>query len=261
MSMKLDLSKLTYGKQLTEAELAVLHYTVEHIDTALKLGVRGIARENFTSTSTVMRLSKKLGFNGFVDMYYKLLPAIRNVEENNQLTEPFVTQFYQSASLKESTLNAETYNSLCSTARLLYKNQQLLYIYGMGFCSMMSEYLAKKLLVLGVKCIYSSASDSIGIFENNLEDVGLVILFSRSGRSEHVLGRAVTAKENEIPLVSFTNHLDNPLTALSTHTICIEDDNPLDDRNMRPTLFFVKMLTLIELLIYEYHRISISTDA
>ena len=37
----------------------------------------------------------------------------------------------------------------------------------------------------------------------------------------------------------------------------VEDDNPLDDRNMKPTLYFAKTMMMIELLIYEYYRISI----
>lgn len=47
---------------------------------------------------------------------------------------------------------------------------------------------------------------------------------------------------------------------LKEHSDCVievEDDNPLDDRNMKPTLYFAKTMMMIELLIYEYYRISI----
>jgi len=71
--MNLDLNKLTCGVSLTDTEQAVLEYLLLHLDEALKLGVRGVAKANFTSTSTVMRLSRKLGYNGFIEMYYKLL--------------------------------------------------------------------------------------------------------------------------------------------------------------------------------------------
>lgn len=54
---------------------------------------------------------------------------------------------------------------------------------------MMANYLGKKLLVLGIKCILSDGADSIGIFENNMESIGVFIAFSRSGRSPHVLNR------------------------------------------------------------------------
>lgn len=65
--MEIDIEKLTCGIQLTDIERNVLEYLLTHLDQALKLGVRGVARENFTSTSTVMRLSRKLGYNGFIE--------------------------------------------------------------------------------------------------------------------------------------------------------------------------------------------------
>ena len=71
--MEIDIEKLTCGIQLTDIERNVLEYLLTHLDQALKLGVRGVARENFTSTSTVMRLSRKLGYNGFIEMYYRNL--------------------------------------------------------------------------------------------------------------------------------------------------------------------------------------------
>ena len=62
----------------------------------------------------------------------------------------------------------------------------------------------KKLLVLGIKCILSDGADSIGIFENNMESIGVFIAFSRSGRSPYVLNRVKTAEENSIFTVGFT---------------------------------------------------------
>ena len=69
-SMKLE--KLIQDKGLTGTEAAVLEYIVANLDHVLRDGVRGVARANFTSTSTIMRLAKKMGYGGFVDMCYKL---------------------------------------------------------------------------------------------------------------------------------------------------------------------------------------------
>ena len=68
----MELKKLIHGKKLTEAEQQVLSYILEHLDSALSEGVREIARKNYTSTSTIMRLAHKMGYAGFVDMCYKL---------------------------------------------------------------------------------------------------------------------------------------------------------------------------------------------
>lgn len=250
--MNLDLNKLTCTASLTDTERAVLEFLLTHIDEALKLGVRGVAKANFTSTSTVMRLSRKLGYNGFIEMYYKLLEAAGKGTPVYELNEGFLSHF-----AGDGNVSMENYRSLRLAAQRIHKTDQMVFIYGMGFSSMMAEYLAKKLLVLGIKCIFSDGADSIGVFENNLEDIGVFIAFSRSGRSPYVLNRVKMAEENSVFTMGFTNDGASPLKEYCSCVIEVPDDNPLDDRNMKPTLFFSKTITMIELLIYEYYQISI----
>ncbi|GAA6267423.1 MurR/RpiR family transcriptional regulator [Enterocloster alcoholdehydrogenati] len=250
--MNLDLNKLTCTASLTDTERAVLEFLLTHIDEALKLGVRGVAKANFTSTSTVMRLSRKLGYNGFIEMYYKLLGAAGKGTPVYELNEGFLSHF-----AGDGNVSMENYRSLRLAAQRIHKTDQMVFIYGMGFSSMMAEYLAKKLLVLGIKCIFSDGADSIGVFENNLEDIGCFIAFSRSGRSPYVLNRVKMAEENSVFTMGFTNDGASPLKEYCSCVIEVPDDNPLDDRNMKPTLFFSKTITMIELLIYEYYQISI----
>ena len=250
--MNLDLNKLTCTASLTDTERAVLEFLLTHIDEALKLGVRGVAKANFTSTSTVMRLSRKLGYNGFIEMYYKLLGAAGKGTPVYELNEGFLSHF-----AGDGNVSMENYRSLRLAAQRIHKTDQMVFIYGMGFSSMMAEYLAKKLLVLGIKCIFSDGADSIGVFENNLEDIGVFIAFSRSGRSPYVLNRVKMAEENSVFTMGFTNDGASPLKEYCSCVIEVPDDNPLDDRNMKPTLFFSKTINMIELLIYEYYQISI----
>ena len=250
--MEIDIEKLTCGVQLTDVERNVLEYLLKHLDQALKLGVRGVARENFTSTSTVMRLSRKLGYNGFIEMYYKLLGAVGGMNQGYEMNEGFISNFEG-----KKAVSLENYQNLRQLAEKIYETKDTVFIYGMGFSAMMASYLAKKLLVLGIKCILSDGADSIGIFENNMDSIGLFIAFSRSGRSPHVLNRVKTAEENAIYTVGFTHAGKSPLKEHCKCVIEVEDDNPLDDRNMKPTLYFVNTMMMIELLIYEYYRISI----
>ena len=184
--MEIDIEKLTCGIQLTDIERNVLEYLLTHLDQALKLGVRGVARENFTSTSTVMRLSRKLGYNGFIEMYYKLLGAVGGVSRGYEVNEDFVSHF-----AGKEAVSLENYQNLRRAAEKICATPDTVFIYGMGFSSMMANYLGKKLLVLGIKCILSDGADSIGIFENNMESIGVFIAFSRSGRSPYVLKKTL----------------------------------------------------------------------
>ena len=112
--MNLDLNKLTCTASLTDTERAVLEFLLTHIDEALKLGVRGVAKANFTSTSTVMRLSRKLGYNGFIEMYYKLLGAAGKGTPVYELNEGFLSHF-----AGDGNVSMENYRSLRLAAQRL----------------------------------------------------------------------------------------------------------------------------------------------
>ena len=251
-----DISKLTEGKNLTEIECTVLHYMIYHMDSMLKMGVRGVAKENFTSTSTIMRLTKKLGYNGFVDMYYKLLPLVEQAQDHVNTDLQFINSFCSNSILK--------YNSYEDIKEFAWRLCQLksgyVFLYATGFSAIPLEYLTKKLLVLGIKCIYSNGMDSIGVFENNLEHMEMLVVVSRSGETRWVADRVKTAAENGIYTVSFTNEAKNRVSSMTDMQFRIEDSNKLDDRNMMANTFFPNVIMLMELLIYEYHRVLQNMD-
>ena len=71
-----DIAKLFQGKELSESDQQLLAYIINNMDTVLQMGVRQIAKENYTSPASVIRLSKKLGYTGFIDLYYHVLPLV-----------------------------------------------------------------------------------------------------------------------------------------------------------------------------------------
>lgn len=249
-----DLAKLVQGRHLTETEEKVLYYIVKHIDEVLNMGVRQIAKANYTSTSTIMRLTKKMGYTGFVDMHYRLLPLVKRSDEVHQSDMQFIDR-----SSINTLLQYNTYEVIQEFSReLSLLNRKYIFIYATGFSAITAEYLYKKLLVLGKKCILASGVDSIGVFENNLEDMELFIVISKSGETRAVLDKLKTARENQIKTVAFTGDGDNRIGKLSDLWFQIEDSGKLDDRNMMANTFFPNVLLLFELLVYEYHRIVVN---
>nr|WP_314464278.1 MurR/RpiR family transcriptional regulator [uncultured Clostridium sp.] len=252
----MDISKLTEGKNLTEIEDTVLRYMISHMDSMLKMGVRGVAKENFTSTSTIMRLTKKLGYNGFVDMYYKLLPLVEQAQDYVNTDLQFINSFCSNSIFKYN-----SYEDIKEFARRLCQLKSgYVFLYATGFSAIPLEYLTKKLLVLGIKCIYSNGMDSIGVFENNLEHMEMLVVVSRSGETRWVADRVKTAAENGIYTVSFTNEAKNRVSSMTDMQFRIEDSNKLDDRNMMANTFFPNVIMLMELLIYEYHKVLQNMD-
>lgn len=246
--MQSDLSKLIKGYKLTSAEAAVLEAIFAHGPSARSIGVRGIAAECFTSTSTLMRLARKLGYQGFVDMCYQL-----PLEESPDTV--FVTR--QAGAIPdrvEFEVPAENREAIVDVARRLHRVGGSVHIYGCGYSSLLARYLSKKLLGLGVRVIFSSADDSISIFENNLDRTDSLIVVTRSGRTTRVLKRVEMAADEGIFTVAFTGNHDSPVRQGSDISIVASDENVLDDRNTEPSLFFARTLMLMEFLVDEYLR-------
>ncbi|WP_080843666.1 MurR/RpiR family transcriptional regulator [Cytobacillus gottheilii] len=244
----IDISKMTQGKNLTELDVQILQYIIHNIDHVLQKGVREIAKENFTSPATIIRLSKKMGYTGFVDLYYHLLPMINKAEnpKSNEIED------YLHISQKDFL----THNSLedfeMFITKVLNLKHKYIFIYATGFSAIAADYFYKKLLVLGRKTIFSSGTDSIGVFENNLEDIGALVVVSKSGETQLVINKLQAAKEHDIFTASFTKETENRVAELSDLNFKITDPNKLDDRNMLPSSFFPSLLLLFEFIFKQY---------
>ncbi len=244
----IDISKLIQGKNLTELDVQLLQYIIDNLDNVLQKGVRTIAKENYTSPATVIRLSKKMGYSGFVDMYYKLLPLVKKVDNpQNENIEDFLEITQGDFLTRNSLADIQTF-----IQRVLSLEQRYIFIYATGFSAIAAEYLYKKLLVLGRKTIFASGTDSIGVFENNLEDIGAFIVISKSGETQIVIDKLQAANEHDIFTVSFTKETDNRIAKLSHLNFKIMDHNKLDDRNMLPNRFFPSLMLFFEFIVKQY---------
>ncbi len=247
----MNLNKLTTGKGLTDTEQQVLAYIIEHLDTALSNGVRTIASANYTSTSTIMRLAKKMGYSGFVDMVYKLRPLIQEPQDMVDEEQNFIESFCTS-----SLLTYNTYSLLKTcTARMAEMEPNLIFIYATGFSATVGNYMARKLVNMGRRCIFASGEDSVGMFENNLEHMGMFFCISKSGETVMVREKIKTAKENGVFTVAVTGEQKNSVSQFADLWFRVEDLCKLDDLNTSPNTFFPQTMMLVELIAYEYLRI------
>ncbi|KRU30174.1 RpiR family transcriptional regulator [Clostridium sporogenes] len=102
----MDISKFIQNKGLTEIEIEVLNYMIDNINDINKMGVRGVAKNNFTSTSTIMRLAKKLGYSGFLEMQYNLLSLTKNELKDNLNDSSFIESLNMDSLLEENSTEA-----------------------------------------------------------------------------------------------------------------------------------------------------------
>lgn len=243
-----DLSKIVQGKSLTETEENVIKYILSNMDTVLEKGVRQIARENFTSPASIMRLSKKLGYSGFIDMYYQLLPLVQESEKES-ITDESLAGYNP----LEEILKVNDERDMKSFIALLKSSKsKYVFIYATGFSAIIGEYFYKKFLVCGQRVIFATGTDSIAILESNIDSIGMLLTVTKSGETQQVIEKMNYCKERGIPVVTFTNEMDNRAAELADVTLRVTDAEKLDDRNMSPNFFFSEILMLFEYLMRNY---------
>ncbi|MDU7442194.1 MAG: MurR/RpiR family transcriptional regulator, partial [Clostridium sp.] len=151
----LDITKLFGNVKLSQIEETILTYLIENIDICINKGIRSIAKDNFTSPSTIIRLAKKLGYSGFVELMYSL---------KNKLSTETLDTFFDG--INDKNIFNTNYDKACEDFIECIKDGNIL-ISGEGFSEIVSKYMYMKLLVLGKKSILSTFIDFDILFDNH----------------------------------------------------------------------------------------------
>lgn len=234
--MKFDIYKIADNYKLTETERQVLEYILKNIDDVLDKGVREIAQINYTSATTIIKLSKKLGYTGYIDMIYRLNFIVKNNEKNQKRTSD-ITSFIDE-------IDKNTIDSFIDS--LIKHRQDIIYITGTGFSSPIVDFFCRKMLVLGFKCI---KTNSYGVYDNNQIGGALVIGISKSGETESVTKVIDYATKNNLDIITFTGKASSHMAKQSTIHFFILDDKELDDRNITSNYFYARVMIVMEYLL------------
>lgn len=233
--MSFDISKLIEKYKLTETEIQVLSYILDHHQQVLNMAVRDVANENYTSAATVIKLSKKMGYTGYIDMVYRLNFLI----QNNRMNKKHCCDL-------TSFINLIPQNKLEQFIELIRANRKkLIIVSATGFSTPLAEYIERKLLVKGFRCIKTNAYE---VFDKNKLDASLMIAISRSGETDTIVKVAKFSYENGVDIISFTGEQPNQIRKMSTLNIPILDDKTLDDRNLLANYFYARVIIVFEYL-------------
>ena len=228
--MKFDIYKLADKYKLTETEVQVLRYILDNHEQSMNMAVRDVANLNYTSAATVIKLSKKMGYTGYIDMVYRLNFMIKNRQMDQNHTSD-LTSFMNnipSACLEHF------------IEQIRVHRNHLILVSATGFSTPLAEYIERKLLVTGFRCIKTNAYE---VYDSNKLGASLMIAVSRSGETDTIVRVADSAHENQMDIISFTGE---QIAGISTVNIPILDDKALDDRNLQANYFYARVIIVFE---------------
>ena len=235
----------TSDKSFSEMENSVLEYLKLHKSNLKQLTIQKVADETYTSKSTIFRLSKKLGFEGFTDMIYHL--SRQDVNVVNRDLDTYIS------GINEDVRNIFIQNekALAQFRQMIQVNKSALYVIGTGYSGILGEYFYKKVLGKGELVYYANGADSNTLFINNLHRISQIICISKSGETALVNNKAMIAKEQGKGVISFTHSSDNTLAKQSDIAFIVDDNQFLDRNNVYSTHFYSLLLLYLEYVIEE----------
>lgn len=231
-----EVLKQSLIENLTENEKRVYSYLTKNIERIENLKIKEIAKNTFTSSATVIRTAKKLGFKGYKELIYKIVNR-KTILDCNIISQKFNMK------------NKEQLNEIIE----LIDNGKVM-LYAEGLAGTIVSYIYKKLLLAGKNVELFNSPVCRAILNNHgVEiDYDAIIIVSRLGREDISLKVAKYLKNLGSKVVLFTSSKRSQLYEMADLAFEYKECNEGSYENYYPTLFFGYTILFFEELFKSY---------
>lgn len=215
---------------LTSIEKDLAQYIIEHKEELEKLSTRAIAKATYTSSSAVIRLAHKLGFEGYNDLKKQYLEEqdylnshFQNIDanipfsqDNNIMSVAGVIKEVMIESAND-TLSLIHHDSLQQAIKILHKSNHI-YVFGFGAYVPLATVFQMKMSRIKKHVVVQSFVGEEKYQADMLNQDDCAIIISYSGENSSLINVASLLKENNIPIIVITSIGEN---SLSSYAMCL----------------------------------------
>lgn len=228
------LLKMKRIKDLSPSERQVVDYILTDPEGAAGMGIVEIAQKTYTSTSTVTRVSKKLGLEGYMDLRLQLTAALTEHIDSTLLfrrQEPLDPSDTMADIVDKVTgnnvravLDVRKFNNL-ETFELvvdMMRAAKQVDFYGSGVSNLICHDAMIKALRMGLASTAYSFYSEMAMLARTCSPDHLAVILSYTGQTEDTLRVAEYLRQGGVPSVSITSHTDNALLELCTVNLFVD---------------------------------------
>lgn len=233
--------------QLNDIDLNIITSIINRLDSGKeRVRIQDIATENYVSPAYVIRLCKKLGFNGFSELVYTLAQdTVRSGADSDYGLQQLLDNY------DEGAVDAFVF-------LLMEHSSNKIYIVGEGFADIVADYFAQRLAIYGFRAFnrvhlydHVMLTERFPHREQMKIEPSVFIALSQSGETTSVLEDVKTAKDKGFQIVAFTRNEHSSLASLSDITFVV-DNSAQSLLSVVPNLFFGKTILALESLLAVY---------
>ncbi|MEG3032687.1 MAG: SIS domain-containing protein [Enterococcus sp.] len=232
------ISKLLPDNTLREEDEQIIEYIVKKVEKGEDIDIITTAENNYTSPSSISRLSKRAGFNNFKEMVF------------------FLTQKFNESQIAERTLTQQKFlNTKQNWEEIdkifeLIKEQGQVYLSGEGFCDLLVKYAYRKLML---KKIYAIDLKDMEVKLVSDGKPKSLIIFSQSGENREALRKIKECKELGGKVITFTASANSTFLKEGDASFQVDPESSvINSENSTLNFFFGNCLNALEYLFDRY---------
>ena len=204
--------------------------------------------ENFLSTSSIVKMCKRLGFDGYSELYYHLSRQFDSHGEGH------------SAESLKTLVDNYSDQLLSDFCGLLDRSRQAkLFTTGEGFSNIVGAYIAQRLSICGFMVFnnvhfydYMLFRDTHHLPDGQDDAPPVMFAVSQSGETAPVLNDVRHARQNGHKIVTFTKRSDSTLAQMSDIVFVVDGSKQTLAGSLPNTFFGHVILTFEELVAFYF---------
>jgi len=203
--------------QIFMAEKKVADFILENPEKAVNANVSKLANLSDVSDATVIRLCKRIGYQGYYQMRLSLSRDLgRTIEYREQKTgENTVSSLFQSFAYQLMAIGKKIGDDKMQECANLIKSCNYVHIVAVGNTSPLAQYMGFRLGRLGVHSTYNDLPEYFMNHINLAQKDDIVFAISQSGSSKHVVQALELAKEKGLKTIAVTGCEYSPVSRLA----------------------------------------------
>ena len=242
---------------LGKAEKRVATFIKNYPEEVIKLPINVLAEKVGVSVSTIIRLCRRIGINGYTDLKIDITRDLAlNYKEtyseiNSNDSIPLLLNKVQQSFLQtiSNTFKILSISAL-KEAYLNIINSDSVLIIGAGGTAALAKLLNHKLLKLEINSQWSNDFSLIPLLINKIGKNEVLFVLSHSGSTNLVYDAVVMAKKRGCKIIILTNYLQSPMAKKSDIILATGiDEQPLGSEGVTTRMAQISIIEVLCLLI------------
>jgi DNA-binding MurR/RpiR family transcriptional regulator len=213
-----NLSKLSQNyDSLSDLERKIVEYIMNNPEKVPYLTANELSQILYVSKTSIINLSKKLGFDGYSELRYYVKNYLENKKGKKEVLsyEDALENIYDEVT---KTLSLQNEDNIKKIAEKII-NSRIVYVIARGASKPIADLLSSRLAILKVKSIFVADPNVIDVLGDSLREGETILLMSLSGKTEKILKIAKTARARNIDVIALTSFSNNSIQKIANYNM------------------------------------------